>query len=225
MVRSDTEIRYIAGQTNYGPMDYGKYAGEPVVNLKLSSSKQNGIKVTSLRDMFDNNGWLRKLQRGNARLNIYGDDPSANRHAEPIDYLNDVFDPEFLDLQLDGEEVSSVPSGFFGNKINTVSLVFDLASGEPDYDEQIVEQIIDLATNKADFQVIFKVDSVGCESYVQDFAREYNIYDSDIWLFPKGRKVSTTADSLRKAQTVAKRNTWNVSPRVDLLKDFEPDDG
>jgi len=68
MTRRNTEIKFIQSGTGYNPMSYGKYAGQPTVSVKLSSSSQNSWKVNSLESMFINNNWKQKITSGYARF-------------------------------------------------------------------------------------------------------------------------------------------------------------
>lgn len=221
MSRRNTEIKYIEGSTTYRPMPYGRFSGSPVVSLKLSSSETNAIKVNSLERMFENRGWKKKLNSGFARLHIYGDNPLSDEHIESLGYLFDVLDPRFVDIEIDADVLDNEPPRIIDQKADTYTVVFDV-----DNDEELVpnpdalKYITDRGRNYGDTQYIFKTNTVMCEDTVNDFSFEYNVYDSDIWLYPKGRKVGTTAEKARSLESVAKRNTWNLSPRMDLLSDY-----
>lgn len=215
MTRSNTEIRFIQSQTGFGPMPHGNFAGEPTVSLKLSSSDNKSMKVNSLESMFENNGWKQKLSSGYARLRIYGDNPLHDRHADSLEYLIDVLDARFIDIEVDEKYINERPSRYISRKADTYSFIIDTTRDEKKYDHETMEYISDIASNGSG-QYFMKADSVTCEDYVKNFSWDYNVYDSDIWLYPKGKKRSSIDESREKIEKVAKRNTWNLSPRMDI---------
>jgi len=113
MTRRDTEIRYIESGTEYGPAPYGQFAGEPTVSVKLSSSDQNALNINSLENMFSQRGWKKKIKSGHARLRIYGDNPFHERHEESLEFLFDVLDPRFIDIEVKDLNIETVPSNFY----------------------------------------------------------------------------------------------------------------
>lgn len=224
MTRANTEIKRIKSKTSYGPMPYGQFAGQPTVSIKLSSSDSNGIKVQSLQNVFNSRKWEQKITSGYARLRIYGDNPFHERHRESLEYLFDVFDPRFIDVELEDKYINEEPSTYIKRKIDTYTFVIDATRDEPRYDIDTLNKISNDYASSGNAQYIFKADTVMCEDYIRKFTRDYKVYDSEVWLYPKGRKASTVYENREPVETVAKRNTWNVSPRMGVELD-EQDSG
>lgn len=224
MTNQNTKIQYVASSTGYQPMPYGTRAGEPTVSIKLSSSENNAVKVNSLESQFDSYGWKRKLNSGFARLRIYGDNPFADRHVEALDYLFDLIDPRFVDFEIQASELTQEPARVINIKADTITVVFDENDDELVKNTEVLDAITERGRKYGDTQFIFKCSSVMAEDTINQFTYDYSVYDSDVWVYPKGRKVNTTADNYDSLASVAKRNTWNLSPRMDLLADYEEDD-
>lgn len=220
MTRVNAEIQRIKNKTSYGPMPYGQFCGEPTVSVKLSSSENNAIKVQSLYNVFTSRNWKQKLDSGYARLRIYGDNPFHERHEEALEYLFDVLDPRFIDVELKDTYINQEPSTYIKRRIDTYTFIIDATRDEPAYDINTLVNITQNHASQGNAQYIFKADSVTCEDFVRNFSQDYKLFDSDIWLYPKGRKASTMQDSLESIASVAKRNSWNVSPRFN----FETED-
>lgn len=216
MTRRDTEIRYIESNTTYGPMPYGEHAGQPTVSLKLSSSENNSIRVNSLENILESRNWKNKLKSGYARLRIYGDNPFAERHQDSLEYLFDIIDPRFIDVELKDTEIETEPSTYIKRRVDTFSFFIDLTKDGPRYDEEVLQYISDKCASHGNGQYIFKSDTVMHEDDIRDFCREYKVYDSDVWVFPKGIKPETVQKNRETVESYAKRNTWNVSPRMDI---------
>jgi len=224
MTRTNTEIKFIRGKSGYGPMPYGKYAGQPTVSLKLSSSSQNSMKVNSLENIWVSRNWKRKISSGYARLRLFGNDPFSEEHKESIEFLIDKMDPRFLDIEVQDKFINKEPSRFTQRRTDTYTFLIDMTKDEIRYDFETLDYISENIANDGNAQYLFKVDSVMCEDPIKNFRREYNIYDSDIWLFPKGRKRRTMEETLPNIINVAKRNRWNVSPRMDLMTDTDEEE-
>lgn len=221
MTRTNTEIKFIQDSTSYGPMPHGQFAGEPTVSIKLSSSESNAMKVNSLENIFISRNWKQKLTSGYARLRIYGDSPFHERHEEALEYLFDVLDPRFVDVELEDRYIDQEPSTYIKRKIDTYTFVIDVTRDSPAYDVNTLSQISRNYASDGNAQYLFKTDSVTCEDEVRQFAEDYRLYDSEVWLYPKGRKASTMQESIDSIRPVAKRHAWNVSPRLDVEADTE----
>jgi hypothetical protein len=224
MTNQNTEIRHIRNAIEYKPMEYGERAGEPTVSIKLSSSESNSIKVNSLDKQFRSYNWHRKINSGFARLRIHGDNPFADRHVESLNYLFELLDPRFVDFEIKASELTQEPARVISRKADTITVVFDENDDDLVNNTEALQNLAERGRKYGDTQFIFKTSSTTCEDTIKDFAREYKVYDSDIWIFPKGRKVKTTADNWDGLCSVAKRNTWNLSPRMDLISDYEEDE-
>lgn len=177
------------------------------------------MKVNSLENIFEARNWASKLNSGYARLRIFGDSPFHERHEDALEYLFDILDPRFIDIELDDKDIDQEPSTFIKRKIDTYTFVIDTTRDSPAYDIDTLAKLSKNNASQGNAQYIFKADSVTCEDYIQNFCRDYNLYDSDVWLYPKGRKASTVNESLEAIESVAKRNTWNVSPRIGVEVD------
>ena len=216
MTRRNTEIKFIQSGTGYNPMSYGKYAGQPTVSVKLSSSSQNSWKVNSLESMFINNNWKQKITSGYARLRIYGNEPFSEEHQESIEYLIDVLKPRFLDMEVKDTFIDEEPSTYIHRKTDTYTFFIDATKSETRYDPSVLKEISDKYAKTGNVQYVFKVDSAAQEDKIRRFRKDYTVYDSEIWLYPKGRKAESVFESREAITPFAKRNKWNVSPRLDI---------
>lgn len=225
MTRRNIEVNYIKSGTNYGPMPYGQFAGQPTVSLKLSSSDQNSIKVNSLENIFRSRNWKRKLNSGYARLRIYGSDPFSEENAEALDYLFDLLDPRFIDFEIEDKYIDKEPLRIIKQRIDTFSFFFDMTKDEVRYDPDVLADLIDgTRSSAANVQFICKVDSASQENGIRNFRNNYQVYDSDFWMYPKGTKPESVYESREKVVNFAKRNKWNVSPRMDVEFDNGTED-
>lgn len=177
------------------------------------------MEVNSLENIFISRNWKQKLTSGYARLRIFGDNPFHERHEESLEYLFDVLDPRFIDVELEDRFINEEPSTYIKRMIDTYTFFIDATREEPAYDINTLTKISKDYASDGNAQYIFKADSVMCEDYIQQFCNDYRLYDSEVWLFPKGRKASTMNESLDSIESVAKRNTWNVSPRIGVKTD------
>lgn len=224
MSRTNTEIRRINQGSGYETMQYGPYAGTPTVLLKLSKSDSNSIKVNSLEKQFQTYGWKSKLKSGFARLHVYGHDPFAEEHEEALNYLIDVVDPRFVDFEIEEQYADKLPSRNIKNKLDTITFMMDLSSDKKNFDPETMEEFCSNPISYGELQYMFKADSTPHEKEIANFSRNYSVYDSDIWVYPKGRKLETTCENISMMENICKRNTWNLSPRMDLLHDYEPEE-
>lgn len=224
MTRANTEIKFIEEKSGYGPMPYGQFAGRPTVSLKLSSNVNNSMKVNSLESLWRSRNWKRKLSSGYARLRIFGDDPFGDEHRESIEFLIDKIDPRFIDIEVEDKYIDKEPSTYIRRKADTYTFFIDASKSELRYDPDTMKYLSSKIANDGNAQYIFNVDSVMAEDGIKKFRREYKVYDSDIWLFPKGRKRRTMEKTLDSVESIAKRNKWNLSPRMDLRTDFDDEE-
>jgi len=224
MTRSDTEIRRINRASGYETMRYGPHAGKPTVMLKLSKADSNNIEVTSLEKQYDSYGWKSKLNSGFARLYVYGHDPFGEEHREALEFLFDVIDPRFVDFEIDEQYADKTPSRTIKNKLDTITFRVDLSNGETEYDPEVIDEFASNPVSYGDLSFMFESDSSSHEQDIINFSYEYPVYDSDIWVYPKGRKMKTATENFELVENICKRNTWNVSPRADLLSGFEPEE-
>lgn len=221
MSRTNTEIRRINQASGYQTMQYGPHAGTPTVLLKLSKSDSNAIEVNSLEKQYQSYGWKSKLNSGFARLYVYGHDPFAEEHRQALEYLIDVIDPRFVDFEIDEKYADKIPSRNIKNKLDTITFTMNLSNGGTDFDPEVMEEFTSNPVSYGELNYMFKADSVSHESTIANFSRNYSVYDSDIWVYPRGRKLDTTSENIEKIENICKRNTWNRSPRMDLLTEYE----
>lgn len=220
MTLSNTKIRLIQKSLDYAPLAYGEMAGQPSVQLKLSSSETNAMEVSSVDGLMERYGWRKKVRSGFARLRFFGSEPLSDVHLESLEAFDSIVDPRFIDMEVSATDVSQVPSRTVQNAVDSFSL---FVPKDRSYDEDAFEFFADRSSSFGDVEFIFKVESSSDEDVIRDISREYKIYDSDIWLYPKGRKPKTVADRYNICEKIAKRNTWNVSPRLDIFSSYEPD--
>lgn len=224
MSNRNLELKRVTGGIDYHPMRYGKRAGQPTVSVKLSSSENNSIKVTSLESQFTRYNWKRKINSGYARLRIHGDNPFADHHMEALNFFFETLDPRFVDIEIEASNLTQSPPRVIGRKADTITVVFDENDDELVANEEALREIAERGRKYGDTQFIYKASSTVVEDDIDEFSREYKVYDSDIWVYPKGRKVKTASENLQALKSVSKRNTWNLSPRMDLLESYDEEE-
>lgn len=221
MSRNNTEIRIIRNSMEYGPMPYGAKAGIPTVRVTLSSSDSNVERVGSIENLFNNYNWKQKLRSGFSRFRVGGHEPLSDMHREGIEVLSDLVGARFLDIELDGgDAISHTPSRTIQNTVDSFSLIVPI---DRSYDDDAFNFFAERSKNFGDVDFIFKVGKYGDIDTIESVSYDHNIYDSDIYLYPKGRKVSTVSDNLEKCVKGAKKNQWNVSPRMDIIQNHVED--
>jgi len=215
------EIRIIDGGHDYQPYPHGEFAGKPTVSIKLSSSNSNGMKIGSLDGLFDRWGWKKKLQSGYARLRWWGSEPLSEIHSEGIDVADSILDPTFVDFELDQHSITHEPSRDI-KRIADHFTIFVPMDGS--YDDDAIEWFTELSRSHGSVEFLFNVGSRKEDEFIKEFSRDYKIYDSDIWLYPRGRIPKTVNESYGFCEKWAKKNSWNISPRFDLWEQFEPEE-
>lgn len=222
MTLSNRTIRYIDDSTGYNPYPYGKLAGQPTVQLTLSKSDTNARELGDLDNKMMRYGWKRKLKSGFARLRVKGSRPLGDIHIRSLDALNDMIDPTFVDIELEGNDIDREPPRTIDTFADSYSLFINPQKEK--YDEEAMEFFTDRSRSFGDCEFIFRVKAFGDEERIEEISRKYKMYDSDVWLYPVGRKMESIAENTEKCVGMAKRNTWNISPRFDVVRQFNEDD-
>jgi hypothetical protein len=222
MTISNLELGYNQGSTNYGPFSYGSFAGTPVVDMAVSKSEQKEMPVQSIESIFDDNNWKRKVRSGFARLQYNGKNIFDESLEEGIKELSRILGATFVDFEVRKRELKhgKPPRGL--RNIADYYRVF--VPDDYDFDEDVLSYYAEQSNSYGNAEFIFKVDSHGDDNYISDVVREYSIYDSDVWLFPRGWKTKTVSKRQEIATKMAKRHTWNLSPRLGILADAQNDE-
>ena len=221
MIPGNINVKYIRDGTWYAPYPYGDKAGQPTVQLKLSESDSNAAMLSTIEKKWASYGWKSKLRSGFARLRLKGTNPLDDEHLEMLNAFDQLVDPRFLDVELDGREVDQEPSRTLDNMADSFSFFL---TDHKRFDPDVFESFAERSRNYGDCEFIFKVTSWNDEDYIEEVSRKYQLYDSDIWLFPVGESVDSVADNFEKCSDMATRNTWNVSPRFDVIDKYGEDD-
>ena len=216
MPKVDTEINVIEGGWNYKPKEYGSHAGKPIVELKLSKSDSNATKIRSLKNQFETYGWSSKIRSGRARFVIGGTEPVHERNEEVVDDLVDILSPRFVDFEVD--TLQREPSRGMKRMVDYYSV---WVPRDNEFDYNVLDFYSNQSSSYGNSEFIFKVSKNSDEEYIRNISNEFGIYDNDIYLYPKGRKINTVSENLEKCWRIAKRNSWNVSPRIDIPMNFE----
>lgn len=199
------------------------HTGTPSVSLKLSSADSNKREISAFDSLFANYGWKSKLQSGYARLRFHGTEPlNEELHLEGLSSLYSVMDPRFVDFKISKDHLDVKPARTIQNMTDLFSVFVPM---DRDFDEDVFQWYVDQSQKFGNVEFIFEVEKSNDKKYINGISRDYKIYDSDIYLRPKGRKVHTVADNYETCVNMAKTYTWNVSPRMDVLEGYEPDDG
>lgn len=220
MTIENTTLGIISDKTNYQPYPYGNKSGTPTVHVRVSKAKQKQEKIRSIRGKFNGWGWGEKLNSGFARLRFSGNDVLGESHSEGITELSRILDARFVDIEVDSSDLKRPPRDL-QNAVDSYTVFVDK---DRDFDDDAFEFFVERSQRYGDVEFIFKVDTHTDEAAISNIVRDYRIYDSDVWLFPRGRKVSTVAERMDPAVKIGKRNSWNVSPRLDVIAEYEEDD-
>jgi hypothetical protein len=216
MTASNTEIGI--EDFNYTICPYGRYAGEPTVEIVTSKDESNRKTVRSLDRQFNRYNWGGKLRSGFARMRIRGEDPLHPTYWDFMEDFSTVADPRFVDLEVEGSDIT-------GDILRTTRSLVDsytfIISEDKNYNDPTLDEFAENARKSGDSEFVFKVKSWTDEDWISEVTRLYSIYDSDVWLMPVGDDVDTVAENIEKCVTMAKSNTWNVSPRFDVMLEHD----
>lgn len=216
MTVSNVKLGINQSTTTYGPLGYGSHAGVPVVDFSVSEAEQKKMKVQSVESIMENNNWKRVVSSGFARLQFNGKNAFKEEHEVPISEFARLLDARFVDFEVSKNELQQRPPRMIENLADYYRV---FVPSNRDFDSEVFEYFSEQARSFGNVEFIFKVDSYGDDRYVKEISREYQIYDSDIWLYPRGRKAKTVSERMRLARKMAKSNTWNLSPRMGILMD------
>lgn len=209
---NDTEIRVINDSMGYYPKPFGQNAGRPTVMLKLSESDSNARTISALEGVFKSNGWAQKLRSGFARLYIHGNGTLDPENAEPISNFCTIIDPVFVDLEVDLSDTDRIPERVLQNLVDSYTV---FVPTDDKYEPEPMEFFAEQSGKFDNVEFIFRFDAPGQEYTIRDISNEYRIYDSNIWLYPRGWTYKSVYEHREYADNIAKRNTWNISPRLD----------
>jgi len=207
--------------TTYGPIAYGSQAGTPCVELVVSSSDERQKPVQSIESRFDNWSWKRKMRTGFARLRFSGRGVVNGEFDGGISDLCRLLDAALVDFEIKPTDIESRPSRTIQNLAANYSV---FVPRDNDFDENALQFFADQSQKHGNVDFLFKTEKTTDEEWVKDIVDEYRIYDSDVWLYPKGTIRRTVAERQEFAIDIAKRNTWNVSPRLDITGIQSEDD-
>lgn len=211
MTVTNLELGFNRKSTTYGPLSYGNHAGKPVVDFAVSKSDSNMMAIRSIDSLLETYNWKRKLNSGFARLQFHGKNVFDEEHTEGIGELSRLLDARFVDFELTKQELNTEVPREISNAADYYRI---FVPDDREFDEDVFEFFTEQANSFGNVDFIFKVDSPQDESYIRDIVMEYGIYDSDVWLYPKGRKAQNAAERMEYVIDISKSNTWNVSPRI-----------
>lgn len=214
MTVSDLTLGINQGTTKYGSFGYGSHAGVPVVDFSVSESKQRQMGLRSIDNIFENNNWKRKIDSGFARLQYNGKNVFNEEQTHEIVEMSRILNARFVDFEVKKNELHQKPP----RQIRNVADYYRIfVPDDYAFDDSVLQHFADESSSHGNAEFLFKVSSESDERYIDDIVRQYNMYDSDIWLYPKGRKAKTVSERMQTAMSIANRNTWNVSPRLAIL--------
>jgi len=214
MTITDVTLGMNQQSTTYGPFAYGSHAGTPVVDLAVSESENNQMQVRSIESLFSQYNWKRKLSSGFARLQFNGENIFDEQHAEGISELSRILSARFVDFEVDRGEMQTLPP----REVKNVADYYRVfVPDDYDFDEDVMQYFSDQANSFGGAEFIFKIDGSTDDEYVRQIVNEYTLYDSDVWLFPKGWKAKTVSERFEYVEKFSKSNAWNVSPRLGIM--------
>jgi hypothetical protein len=214
MTITDVTLGMNQQSTSFGPFAYGSHAGTPVVDFSVSESDSNQLEIRSIDSLLESYNWKRKLSSGFARIQFNAENVFKEQHAEGISELSRLINARFVDFEVNRGELGTMPPREVKNVADFYSV---FVPGDYDFDEDVMEFFSNQANSFGSAEFIFKIDSSTDDQYVNQIVNEYNLYDSDVWLFPKGWKAETVSERFDYAEGFAKSNAWNVSPRMGIM--------
>lgn len=200
---------------------YGPIGGEPAVEIKLSESDDNVWSIGRTKKQFDGWNWTPRLKSGRVWLHFKGTNPLSEEHVEMIDNLTTAINPSKVSVEVNGRELPYGPPEELDDVVDSYTILIDPSN---DLDSDSLQSFSDRNRKKRDTTFLFKTQVHSDEDKILPITENYTIYDDDVMLFPKGRKVETVSDSMKKCYTIGKRNMWKVSPRLDVIGEYEEDD-
>lgn len=218
MTITDVTLGMNQQSTSFGPFAYGSHAGTPVVDFSVSKNENNQMEVRSIDSLFTSYNWKRKLSSGFARLQFNGENVFDEQHAEGISELSRIINARFIDFEVKKGELETMPPREIKN-IADYYRVF--VPQDYEFDEDVMKYFAEQANSFGGAEFIFKVGGSNDDQYVKQIVNEYKLYDSDVWLFPKGWKAETVSDRFNYTKKFAKSNAWNVSPRLGILAEAQ----
>lgn len=216
---SNKIIKADQSRMDYRCRDVGSEQGTPTVFVKLSSSDNFDSKISSVVPILEQYGWKEKLESGFARLMIEGTEPVDDMHREGIEGLLDAVSVRFADVRV--SDLQSVPGRVLQNAVD--SYVVHVPK-DFDFDRDVMEWYADQSRKFGNVDFVFDMKGKQDESYISEIEYEYKIYDSDIYVRPVGRKFNTVGKRFGYCEKACKSNTWNLVPRNDLLRNYEPEE-
>lgn len=209
------------GTSSYGPFPHGSHAGTPIIDFSVSESETNQRKIRSIQSLFENWNWETGLSSGFSRIQFRGENVFKEQHREGITELSRILNARFVDFELSSEELQQRPPRELKNLADYYRV---FVPGDRDFDRDVLEYYSNQAKSYGNVDFLFKIGKWNDDDYVSEIVREFNIYDSDVWLYPKGRKVDTVAERIEMATQQSKRRNWNVSPRIDIFQNVDTDE-
>ncbi len=199
------------------PISYGSLAGLPSVGIRLSISENKKTEVPNFQRKMENWNWTKGLSSGFSRLR-FSNNPFHEDNAESISELSRLLNARFVDVILSENEITEKPPRNLDRAVDFYSIFVPL---DEDFDEEVFEYFVRKSRDYGDCEFIFKVKSNYDEQNIRKFSTDWGIYDSDIWLYPNSRKITTLPEKMRICNRIAMRNSWNVSPRMDLVSEAD----
>jgi len=213
-------IKVNQSRMDYRCRSFGSYEGEPTVSMNLSKSDDFDTKVGSLLSVMDNYGWVNDLESGNARLFVHGTQPFHEMHEEGLSGLENSLNARFFDFGV--TDLQTEPPRRI-KRLADHFVVF--VPRNFDFDRDVMESFAEQSRKFGDVDFVFDLKKVTDDEYVNEISKEYKLYNSDIYIRPTGRKLHTTADRASFCEKMCKKNGWTMNGRIDLLTDYEEDEG
>jgi hypothetical protein len=216
----DLHIGFNQQSSTFGPFSYGRQAGKPTLDFVVSKNDEKKQKVRSVESMFDGWTWKNKVSSGFSRLRFSGSDIDTGNQDEAITTLARLLDARFVDMEFGQNQIERIPPREIQNSIDFYSL---FVPTDRRFDEDVFEWFADQSQSYDNVEFLFKFESQSDEEKIHQIVNDYRIYDSNVYLYPTGRRVDTASPRYEDAMKVANRQTWNVSPRIGLLASAQED--
>lgn len=204
----------------YAPMPFGKRSGQPTVNMQFHNDDETAKTLSHVEDRLIQYKWLPKLRSGFARLRIFGDNPFHERHRDGLEAMDQIISPRFVDFEVHADEVERPPRA-----IHRMADSYIVFVDVDDYNEEAMEYFSEQSSNYGNVQFIFEASTTSADGAIGRIVDGYNIYDSDVWVYPEGDSPEEIAESWSKVMRPTKRNQWNLCNRGrDLVEMINEDD-
>lgn len=170
-------------------------------------------KPEQLIDMFNNYGWLPKLNSGRANLVITGGEPLLQQNSL-VGFLERLEGNIFVEVETNA---TIMPIQSFDKYISQYNVSPKLSNSKMSLNKRYIPRTIEFFSNKQNADFKFVIDNEhDVKEVITDFVKRYSIPNTRVYLMP----VSITKEELErnspKVIEYCKEYGFRYSPRLQL---------